>query len=108
MTTKTTAIVAYLTIIGWIISLISYNNSPEKSSLVRFHLRQFFGLFLTAIAINIIVSFIPSSIGGILSIVCMVLLFILWLMGIMSAANETEKPMPFIGEFFDKNLTFIK
>ena len=106
MTNKTAAIVAYLTIIGWIVSFINYNNSVEKSSLVRFHLRQFMGLFLTALAYNIIISFIPG-IYQIASLVGLVFL-IFWIMGIMSAVNETEKPMPLLGEFYDKNLTFIK
>lgn len=108
MTNKTAAIVAYITIIGWIISLVTYNNQPEteKSSLVRFHLKQSLGIFLVYMAYYILISFIPGlwRIGSLLGLV----LFVFWIIGVINAAGEKEKPLPLIGEMFDKNLTFIK
>jgi uncharacterized membrane protein len=34
--------------------------------------------------------------------------FVLWILGIINAANEEEKPVPLVGEFIDKTLTFIQ
>ena len=40
------AVLGYMTIIGWLISLVLYGK--HKSSLLRFHLRQSLGLFISA------------------------------------------------------------
>ncbi len=105
MTNKTASIVSYITIIGWIIAFVTYNNQVEKSSLLKFHLKQSLGLFLVFMAYYVLISFIPGlyRIGSLLSLV----IFVFWIIGVMNAANEAEKPMPLIGEMFDKNLTFI-
>jgi uncharacterized membrane protein len=96
---KTTAIVSYITIIGWLIAYFAMHQ-PKKTSLGSYHLRQTLLLFIIAIvyqiAITIIVMAVPS-IGTILSLVGLVFL-VLWIMGLIAAINGQEKPMPLIGE----------
>jgi uncharacterized membrane protein len=110
MNAKTMAIVAYITWIGWIIALVTYNGDAQKPSLTRFHLRQSFGLLVAGIAFYILyfimlnVFFLLGILFGILGLAFVVL----WIMGIINAANEQEKPLPLVGEFFDKTFTFIK
>jgi uncharacterized membrane protein len=110
MTAKTMAIVAYITWIGWIIALVTYNGDAQKPSLTRFHLRQSFGLLVLGVAFYIlyfILLMIVPMLAMLLGLVGLVFL-VLWIMGIINAANEQEKPLPLVGEFFDKTFTFIK
>jgi uncharacterized membrane protein len=109
MDQKTISWVSYLTIIGWIIALVSYNGSQDKSSLAKFHLRQSFGIFATGIALYIVMIamifvmpffiFIYPFIG--------IALLIFLILGLISAVNGEEKPVPLLGDFFQKTFTFI-
>jgi uncharacterized membrane protein len=112
MDNKTTAIVSYITIVGWIIAFVTYNGKPEaeKGSLAKYHLKQSFGLFVTAVVYSIavnILAFIVPFLGMILSLVSLGL-FILLILGIINAANEKETPLPIIGQYFEKQFDFIK
>ena len=65
MSKKTISIISYITIIGWIIAFLVYNNETEKSSLAKFHLKQSLGLgilgILNFILEGVVVSFAPSA-----------------------------------------------
>lgn len=82
---KIISIVSYLFLIGWIVALVL--NNP-KQHLASFHIRQSLGIIL----LSIVLSFIPV-IGWIVSLV-------IWIIGLMSAVNGEEKPVPVIGEQF--------
>jgi uncharacterized membrane protein len=110
MDKKTLSIVAYITLIGWVISYVTYTGKTDKTSLERFHLKQAlglgilgFGLFL----ISMLFLFAIPFLGYILNFAS-IGVFILWILGIINAANEEEKPVPLVGEFIDKTLTFIQ
>ena len=96
-TAKVIAVVSYLTLIGWLIAIVIYGS--QKSSLVRFHIRQSLGLIITLA----ILSFIPL-IGWLLNIGVIVL----WFMGVFYAIKGDEVSIPILGEFFQKHLDFIK
>jgi uncharacterized membrane protein len=96
---KTTAIVSYITIIGWLIAYFAMHQS-KKTSLGSYHLRQTLLLFICAIVYQIVVTVITMAvpaIGLILSLLSLAFL-VLWIMGLISAINGQEKPMPLIGE----------
>lgn len=108
MNNKTVAIVAYLTIIGWVIAYLSYKKSSEKSSLVKYHLGQAFGVFLVSLVLSIlsavILSIIPSL--GIISYVVSLISLVLMLLGVITASNEVERPVPLVGEIFEGKFNF--
>jgi uncharacterized membrane protein len=109
MDQKTISWVSYITIVGWIIALISYNSSPDKSSLARFHLRQSFGIFATAFALYIsifILIFIVPFIFFLYPFIG-IAVFIFWILGLIAAINGEEKPVPLLGDFYQKTFTFI-
>jgi len=116
MDRKTLAFVSYITIIGWLISFFSYKGQA-KDSLVSYHLRQSFGLFLTYVAYGIvawilmaILAFISVKlllgISWIFSLIWLGL-FILLIIGIINAVNEKETPLPLIGKMFEGKFNFI-
>lgn len=109
---NTLAWVSYITIVGWIIALVMYNDSQKGNTLVRFHLRQSLGLILTAFAGGIalvIIAMIP--ILGLITVVLLPVLyigiFVLLILGIINAVQSEEKPIPLFGKFYDEKLTFI-
>ena len=108
---KTISIISYFSLIGWIIAFVLYNNN--KSQLAAFHIRQSLGLMIIAIALYIVMFiflFIPV-LGWIISIliyICLVGIFVLWIIGLVAAINGQEKPVPVIGNLAQSSLSGIK
>lgn len=102
------AIVAYITIIGWIISYLEFKKSPQKSNLVNFHLGQSLGIFITSIVLSIISTIILAIVPalGVVFYLIFLLPFVLLLLGIITASNELEKPVPVIGKIFVGKFNF--
>lgn len=102
------AIVAYLTIIGWIVSYLEFKKSPEKSNLVNYHLGQSLGVIITSILLSILSSIILAIIPTLGMIFYLILLLpvVLLLLGMVTASNELEKPVPLIGKIFVGKFNF--
>ena len=96
MDAKTKAIVAHITLIGWIIALVMNNN--EKDELTSFYIRQMLGLMIISLA-SVIIGYIPI-VGGILSMVVSIGSIVLWILSLIGAASGEEKPLPIVGEYF--------
>jgi len=116
MDRKTLALVSYITIIGWLISYFSYKGQT-KDSLVSYHLKQSFGLFIVTVGCAIVLSILLSIITMIsfklafaISLIFNLIylaLFILMIIGIIIASKGEEKPLPFIGKMFEGKFNFI-
>ena len=102
---RTVAILTYVTIIGFIIAIVMH--SSKKTTLGAFHLRQGLGLFVTGLVIwipCIIISLIPF-VNFLMILVWPVVgisLFVFWIMGLVAAVNGQQKPMPVVGEYYQK------
>lgn len=94
---KNIAIIAYLTLIGLIIAFVL--NNEKKNEFARFHIRQSLGIIITLFAVSIL-SYIPY-IGWIISIVGVLVGVIMWIIGIMNAANGKQKVVPILGEQYN-------
>ncbi len=99
---KTTAIVAYITIVGCLIA-ITMNLEP-KNAFARFHIRQAFGIHLLFHVLAIALTY-----SGIVQFAFLVyiLYLVIWVYGFLQALNGKTKPLPVIGEYFQKWFTFI-
>jgi len=95
---KTVAIVSYLTLIGFVVAVVLH--SSKKTALGSYHLRQALGLMLAFFAIGF-VCVIPI-LGWIVGFVGYVALLVFWVLGFMAAINGEMKPLPLIGEHFQK------
>jgi uncharacterized membrane protein len=110
MTNKTMAIVAYITIIGWLIVYFKYRELPEKSPLVRYHLGQSLGIMILGVALSVaigIVTAIIPSLGFMLSIAGLLPLLLL-IFGIIAANNEACSPVPVVGQLFENKFSFLE
>jgi len=105
MNNKTLAVVAYITLIGW---LIAYFSGKEKADdFLRYHLRQGLGIFVFGIFLSIILNILMMLTGiyslGYIGLINIVLMII----GAINASNGVMKPLPIIGTFFENKFKFI-
>lgn len=94
---KNIAIISYVTVVGLIIAFVM--NNDKKSKFAAYHISQSLGLALTAIAIGI-VGIIPI-LGWIINIVGIFVLLYMWIVGLINAINEKQKPLPILGKKYE-------
>jgi uncharacterized membrane protein len=95
---KIVAILAYITLIGWLAAVIM--NSNDRSSLGSFHVRQALGIYLLVAASSMVM--IVPILGWIAGILGYLLALVLWFIGLIAALNEEEKIVPVLGEQFQE------
>lgn len=101
---KTTAIIAYVTVIGTIVAL--FMNRENKNSFVYFHVRQALGLWITFFIMGAFTSTFSNS--WLISTPFYISIFALLSFGLITAANGEEKPAPILGPYLQQGLAFIK
>jgi len=97
---KTVAIVSYLTLIGFIVALVIHGNN--KTRLGAYHLRQSLGLIVCSLAmlpVGLVLGFIPV-LGWLTGFAIWIGFIALWAVGLISALNGQQKPVPVLGEKF--------
>jgi uncharacterized membrane protein len=110
MNNKTLAIISYITIIGWLIAYFSYKDSSNKSSFTKYHLKQSLGLGIMGLAFGVIINIIALIVPSLVTILSLasLLILVLWVLGIINASNDVEKPLPVVGNMFVDKFDFIK
>lgn len=99
MTGKNIALLSYIPLIGWIIAFVLYLENNTKDSLARFHLRQTLGLQILFLGGSMILAFF--RIYFLLfpfELICLAL----WILGLLSALKLEEKPVFYIGHYFQE------
>ena len=95
---KTVAILAYVTLIGFIVAIVMHQGN--KTALGAFHLRQTLGLVVTGL-VGGIVAVVPI-LGWIVWFVVFIGLLVLWLLGLISAIRGDTRPVPVLGEHYQR------
>ena len=96
MDKKVTGILSYITIIGWLVAFLAGDKEGAK-----FHLNQSLILNIASLANSYILSKILGLIpivGPIISWIISILIFVLWIIGLIAAVKEEEKEVPIIGK----------
>ncbi|WP_343486467.1 hypothetical protein [Allomuricauda sp. d1] len=99
---KTTAIIAYCTIVGCLIA-ITMNLEP-KHAFARFHMRQAFGIHLIFHAIAFVFSSYDFFLAWQILTLCYLLLLVY---GLFLASKNQKIALPILGSYFQKWFTFI-
>ncbi len=94
---KSTAIVAYLTIIGAVIAI--FMNSEPKNKFASFHIRQALGVHVLYF---LLVALISGFDSWLISIAFWVFVFTLWIYGFLGALQGRKTIVPLVGEYFQK------
>jgi uncharacterized membrane protein len=95
---KTVAILSYITLIGFIAAIFLHQG--RKTQLGAFHLRQVLGLVLTGAA-GAVCAVVPI-LGWIVWLVVVIGGFILWLLGLLAALKGDMRPVPILGEHYQR------
>lgn len=93
---RTVAILAYITIIGFIVAIVMH--SSKKTKLGAYHLRQMLGLVLGGL-VGGMVGIIPI-LGWVVLPIVWIGLLVLWIIGLVAAVNGQQKPVPVLGDKF--------
>ncbi|MFH2095317.1 MAG: hypothetical protein ABIJ16_06420 [Bacteroidota bacterium] len=104
---KTIAILSYITFIGWIVAIVMHGSN--KTKLGAFHIRQALGIFITLVAVAIvatILAFIPF-LGWFIDLAMYIAMLAAWIMGLIGAISGEMKPLPVVGEFYQKILAGV-
>ncbi len=94
---KTTAVVAYITIIGTIIAY--FMNLEPKDRFASFHIRQAFGIHITFYLIGILIGLFDQ---GIIVSAFYIFFIVLWGYGLIMAIKGEEREVPILGPLFQK------
>ena len=94
---KTAAITSYILIVGVFIAMSM--NADDQNTFASFHIRQALGLSITFISLGLIISNFDSPM---ISISMWIFLSVLWTYAIFSAINGQTKPIPLLGNYFQK------
>lgn len=88
---KTMAILAYFI---FFLPLIA----AKDSKFAKFHANQSLIVLIISIAANVIGALIPV-LGGVVATVVGLAALVLWIMGIINAANGEMKELPYVGQY---------
>ncbi|RVT77349.1 hypothetical protein EOD40_05925 [Flavobacterium sufflavum] len=94
---KTAAITSYILGIGVFIAMSM--NAEDKNPFASFHIRQGLGITLTFISLGLIISNFDSMM---ISAPMWIFVSVLWTYGIFSAIKGETKPMPLVGNLYQK------
>ena len=99
---KTRAIVAHVTLIGWIVALVQ--NGDDKNEFSSFYIRQMLGLVILGIAgqIAAVVLMIIPFLGWILALGIWGIVVGAWIMSLIGSINGKKEPTPFVGHLFQQ------
>ena len=95
---KKIAIISYITIIGLVIAFVM--NNEKKLEFAKYHIKQSLGLAATSLCLFLI-GMVPI-LGWIINILGFFALIYMWVIGLINAINEKEKPVPILGKKFEK------
>jgi len=95
---KAAAAVAYLFLVGLLISILALHQKGNTFS--AFHIRQAIGITIMGV-ILLVIAIIPIA-GWIAAAVGALLLFISWIIGLINSLNGSSKPVFFFGKAFQK------
>ncbi|MDD5693145.1 MAG: DUF4870 domain-containing protein [Patescibacteria group bacterium] len=91
-----------MAIIAYFIFFIPLLTDSKDDPFVKFHVKQSIVILITSVIVWLLGMFIPiigwfliAPIGGLL-------VFVLWVIGVVNAAQQKKTPVPIVGKFAEK------
>jgi uncharacterized membrane protein len=88
-----------MAIIAYFLFFVPLLTDAKNDPFVKFHVKQSLGLLLTWVVWNIVTSYI--FLFG-LEILVSLAFLILWIMGLVKAAQGKQEALPVVGSFYEK------
>src|SRR5690625_3936770 len=109
MNARESPMISYFTLIGWIIAYAGFRKHP-RNSFLQYHLRQSLGLVEWAVIYQLLVSVVllVSDELGFFMLWGNILYLVFMGLGMINALNDTMRPIPVIGKYFEDKFPFIK
>ncbi len=102
MNPKLTSALSYFTIIGWILALVIQKSNPYNLNNV--HLKNSLGLHAISFILGIITPIVGFALLGALMGLIGLAMLVLYVIGIIWALSGHDRPLPLVGEWFQKNI----
>ena len=85
-----------MAIVAYILFFVPLLTDAKNDPFVKYHVKQGLVLFIAGIVSSLIwwIPFIGWAFG--------IFVFVVWIIGIINAANGEQKPLPLIGQFGEK------
>lgn len=99
---KTRAIIAHLTLIGWIIAIVQ--NSNDKHEHASFYIRQMLGIMIVGVVVQLvgIVLLVIPILGLLIWYIAIFGVLGAWIYSLVQAVNGKKEPLPFVGQYFQQ------
>ncbi|MDX2349506.1 MAG: hypothetical protein QNK32_03860, partial [Porticoccus sp.] len=94
MSGKAKAIIAHITLIGWIIALIL--NMNDKDEFASYYIRQYLGIMIIGVLGNAAL----NMVNGTLAMVWGVIMLVAWLLSLIGAITDKKNETPLVGSYF--------
>lgn len=94
MSGKAKAIIAHITLIGWIIALIL--NMNDKDEFASYYIRQYLGIMIIGVLGNAVL----NMVNGTLAMVWGVIMLVVWLLSLIGAITDKKNETPVVGSYF--------
>lgn len=91
-----------MAIVAYFIFFIPLLTDAKKDAFVMFHVKQSLVLWLAAVAVSVVGSIIPFIGWFLILPFGSLLVFILWVIGLMNAIQGKQKAVPLVGQFGEK------
>lgn len=88
---KNIAIIAHITIIGWIIAIIMNSNNDKKTEFASFYIRQMLGIIILSFVLGLI---------PVINLFAWILPLILWIISLVGALSGKKKTIFLLGQQF--------
>lgn len=88
-----------MAIVAYILFFVPLLTESKNDPFVMFHVKQGLVLLIAGVTVSIL-GMIP--ILGLLALPLNLVLFVLWIMGILNAVNGEKKELPIIGQYASK------
>lgn len=94
-----------MAIVAYFIFFVPLLTDSKNDPFVKFHVKQALLLVIIALINSILATMLPFMLSFITSLVSIGIL-ILWVMGLINAANGKTEPVPVIGKYAEQFLKF--
>lgn len=95
-----------MAIVAYIIFFVPLLTESKDDPFVKFHVKQALMLVITGLAVSVLGSIIPLIGWFIIGPFGSLAVFVLWIIGIINAANGKKQELPIIGKYAEKWFTF--
>jgi uncharacterized membrane protein len=94
---KQIAITSYILFVGVLIAMSM--NADDKNPFASFHIRQSLGLSITFVSLGLLVGNFRNPM---ITMSMWIFISVLWSLGFINAIQGITKPIPLLGNFFQK------